>query len=232
MKAVVLLSGGIDSATTSAIALSQGYEIYAMSFNYGQRHAIELLSAKRIAKWLKVKAHLIVNIDLRQIGGSALTSNIDVPTRRNEGIPITYVPARNTIFLSFALGWAETLDTGEIFIGANAVDYSGYPDCRPEYLKAFEEMANLATKASIEGKTKFRIQAPLLTLRKSEIIKKGYALGLDYSITWSCYNPQIQANRAKPCGVCDSCVFRQKGFVEAGLTDPLVSLPLEITETP
>ncbi len=218
-RAVVLLSGGIDSSTTAAIARTEGYEIYALSFDYDQRHKRELESARLIAESLAVKRHLVIRFDLREIGGSALTSSIDVPKDRvdSSSIPVTYVPARNTIFLSFALSWAEVLESPDIFIGANAVDYSGYPDCRPEYLRAFEEMANLATKVSVEGKLRFRIKAPLLYMTKAEIIKKGIELGLDYSLTWSCYDPEGEL----PCGRCDSCLFRAKGFMEAGLTDPL-----------
>jgi len=236
-KAVVLLSGGVDSSTTSAIAKAEGYEIYALTFDYAQRHKIELESAKEVAENLGAKKHLIINFDLREIGGSALTSEIEVPKRgtvpdlRTERsgvvesglspsppIPITYVPARNTIFLSFGLSWAEVLEAPDIFIGANAVDYSGYPDCRPEYLKAFEDMANLATKVSVEGKIKFRINAPLLYMTKADIIRKGMELGFDYSLTWSCYDPQPDR---RPCGKCDSCIFRAKGFQEAGINDPL-----------
>jgi 7-cyano-7-deazaguanine synthase len=250
-RAVVLLSGGLDSATTLAIAREEGYELYALSFDYRQRHAIELESAKRVALSLGVKKHLIIRIDLREIGGSALTSDIEVPKSGGEGepreetlehIPVTYVPARNTIFLSFALGWAEVLEAGDLFIGVNAIDYSGYPDCRPEYLKAYADMANLATRVSVEGKLRFRIRAPLVTLKKSEIIRKGTALGLDYSLTWSCYDPQedrgpSSVNRAapgasrlttrlfRPCGMCDSCRLRAKGFAEAGLDDPLLTQP-------
>ncbi len=223
-KAVVLLSGGVDSATTAAIARSEGYSIFALSFNYGQRHARELESAKKIARSLNAKEHLVISFNLGSIGGSALTSpELEVP--KNEalpppgGIPITYVPARNTIFLSFALSWAEKLEAPDIFIGANAVDYSGYPDCRPEYLQAFEKMANLATKISIEGKLRFRVMAPLLYMAKSEIIKKGTELGLDYALTWSCYDPLPDGT---PCMRCDSCLFRAKGFRETGLKDPLI----------
>ncbi len=250
-KAVVLLSGGLDSSTTLAVARAEGYDLYALSFDYLQRHRIELESAAKVAASLGAKEHLVVKIDLREIGGSALTSDIEVPkagpevgkpgsqeAKEPEGtshhIPVTYVPARNTIFLSFALAWAEVLGAGDIFIGANAVDYSGYPDCRPEYLKAFEEMANLATKVSVEGRLHFAIRAPLVTMKKSEIILKGTSLGLDYSLTWSCYDPQedretssVSRERAKhrlmPCGLCDSCRIRAKGFEEAGLRDPLVS---------
>ncbi|MDI1471998.1 MAG: 7-cyano-7-deazaguanine synthase QueC [Thermodesulfovibrio sp.] len=219
-KAVVLLSGGIDSSTTLALAKNEGFECYAISFDYKQRHSIELEFAKKVAKHVGVKEHLIVSFDLRKIGGSALTSKIEIPKDTQEGIPVTYVPARNTIFLSFALAWAEVLQTPYIFIGANVVDYSGYPDCRPEYLSAFEYMANLATKASVEGTIKFKIQAPLLYLTKTEIIKKGIELGLDYSLTWSCYYPQGEP--PKPCLKCPSCIYRLKGFEEAGIKDPLL----------
>lgn len=276
-KSVVLLSGGIDSSTTLAFAKSEGRALYALSFDYGQRHKRELVSARRVAESLGVDRHLVISFDLREIGGSALTSKIKVPkdsnkvqitsyrfnedknsgdpsvvTRGSSIIPVTYVPARNTIFLSFALAWAEVLEAEDIFIGANAVDYSGYPDCRPEYLAAFEGMANLATKASIEERLRFRIRAPLLMMTKAEIIRKGTELGLDYSLTWSCYDPQpvaagVQGSKFKvqklqresskieapdservtgsvPCGRCDSCLFRQKGFEEAGLKDPLLSV--------
>ncbi len=281
-RAVVLLSGGIDSSTTLAIAKSRGYELYALSFDYSQRHKIELESAKKVVLALGVKKHLTIKFDLREIGGSALTSGMEVPKNRNQkaevrnqekgakqknfpnsefcvlnsDIPVTYVPARNTIFLSFALSWAEVLSAENIFIGANAVDYSGYPDCRPEYLKAFEAMANLATKASVEGQMKFRINAPLINMAKAEIIKNGKHLGLDYSLTWSCYDPQpakaqksvsfgdpprrevrnqksekkkkdfradsYQLSAFSPCGRCDSCLFRAKGFKEAKIKDPLL----------
>jgi 7-cyano-7-deazaguanine synthase len=267
-KAVVLLSGGVDSATAMAIVRAEGKELYALSFDYGQRHLRELESSKMVAEFFGVKKHLIVNLSLRDIGGSALTSELEVPKQRAEAgeqgrdedqgtsgetsdlpdfqtsglIPVTYVPARNTIFLSFALAWAEVLGAGHIVIGANAVDYSGYPDCRPEYLKSFEIMANLATRASVEGKMKFTINAPLLFMSKAEILKTGSDLGLDYSLTWSCYDPQpvktqkseVGSRKLKkpsalasfrtafvPCGFCDSCRFREKGFREAGLKDPL-----------
>lgn len=222
-KAVVLLSGGLDSATSAVIAKSEGYEIYALSFDYAQRHVIELESAKKLAAYLGVKEHLVIKFDMGRIGGSALTSDIDVPKDKMpdaSSIPVTYVPARNTIFLSFALGWAETLGAEDIFIGANAVDYSGYPDCRQEYLEAFEGMANLATKASVEGRTRFRIKAPLLKMSKSDIIKAGLALGLDYSLTWSCYDPQPTVSGYAACRRCDSCLLRTHGFKEAGLQDP------------
>jgi 7-cyano-7-deazaguanine synthase len=219
-RAVVLLSGGVDSSTTLAIARSEGYECYAISFDYAQRHLIELQSAKRISESLGAKKHLVIRFDMREIGGSALTDDIEVPktTNQQSSIPITYVPARNTIFLSFALGWAEVLEAEDIFIGANAVDYSGYPDCRPEYLRAFEDMANLATRLSIEKKFRFRINAPLLFMTKGEIIRKGEELGVDYSLTWSCYDPTVDG---RPCHECDSCRIRKKGFLEAGIEDPL-----------
>jgi len=267
-KAVVLLSGGADSATVLALANAEGRELYALSFDYGQRHLRELESAKMVAEVVGVKKHLIVNFNLRDIGGSALTAEIEVPKQglkaRKRGsaeaqessgetsdlpnfqasglIPVTYVPARNTIFLSFALAWAEVLEAEHIYIGANAVDYSGYPDCRLEYLQSFERMANLATRASVEGRLAFSIHAPLLFMSKAEIVKTGLGLGLDYSLTWSCYDPQpgktqsreagsrkskkpsVQANfRAAfvPCGLCDSCRLREKGFREAGVKDPL-----------
>jgi 7-cyano-7-deazaguanine synthase len=266
-KAVVLLSGGVDSATSLAIVHAEGKELYALSFDYGQRHRRELESAKMVADFFGVKKHLIVNFNLRDIGGSALTSETEVPKAgvsekgiRDQGlgiggenlkpqtpnpnpqspIPVTYVPARNTIFLSFALAWAEVIEAEHIYIGANAVDYSGYPDCRPEYLQSFERMANLATRASVEGKMKFSIAAPLLFMSKAEIIKTGLRHGLDYSLTWSCYDPQKKRDASSvtrdenspdlspithhdfvPCGLCDSCRFREKGFREAGIRDPL-----------
>ena len=273
-KAIVLLSGGIDSSTVLAIAKSRGHELYALSFDYLQRHRRELESAKLVATSLGVRRHLVIRFDLRTIGGSALTSEIEVPKntemqkrgrtgRKNSSadvtselpdlrisplIPVTYVPARNTIFLAFALAWAEVLGAPDIFIGANAIDYSGYPDCRPEYLRAFEDMANLATKASVENSLRFKIDAPLLSMTKKEIIEQGTKLGLDYSLTWSCYDPQeagrtgsteVQkrgkggrrnfktselpdfGTRVVPCGRCDSCRIRGKGFKEAGIKDPL-----------
>ena len=255
-KAVVLLSGGVDSATALAIVHAEFKELYALSFDYGQRHRRELESAKMVADFFGVKKHLIVNFNLRDIGGSALTSESEVPkagfsnldsapiTTGQSPIPVTYVPARNTIFLSFALAWAEVIEAGHIYIGANAVDYSGYPDCRPEYLQSFERMANLATRASVEGKMTFSIAAPLLFMTKAEIVKAGLRHGLDYSLTWSCYDPQpgkaqksesgignlkgpSEFNRFRtdfvPCGLCDSCRFREKGFREAGIRDPLTS---------
>ena len=255
-RAVVLLSGGIDSSTTLAVSKSEGFELYAMSFDYNQRHKRELDSARLVALTLGVKNHLIIKFDLREIGGSALTSEMKVPKQvmsndlkiaseekdlslvacHSSLIPPTYVPARNTIFLSFALGWAEVLDAEDIFIGANAIDYSGYPDCRPEFLQAFEKLANLATKASVESRLRFRINAPLISMKKSDIIKRGVELGLDYSLTWSCYDPQPinpphppfdkgGIGRVKdyvPCGSCDSCIFRAKGFEDADIRDPLI----------
>lgn len=258
-RAIVLLSGGIDSSTSLAIAKSEGYTVHAMSFDYSQRHKRELESAKMVASAFGIKKHLIIHFDLCRIGGSALTSEREVPKihMKNESgridsetkktssfIPVTYVPARNTIFLSFALAWAEVLEAENIFIGANAIDYSGYPDCRPEYLRAFEAMANLATKASVEGRLTFRINAPLLSLKKADIIRKGRELGLDYALTWSCYDPQpvavkseevkVKRHQARnvrmkthdgalvPCRRCDSCIFRAKGFRESGIKDPLL----------
>jgi 7-cyano-7-deazaguanine synthase len=222
-KAIVLLSGGLDSATTAAVAKEAGYSVYALSFRYGQRHAVEIEAAARVAGSLGVERHLVVDIDLRAIGGSALTDNIDVPRNRSAeemstGIPVTYVPARNTIFLSFALAWSETLGAEDIFIGVNALDYSGYPDCRPEYIEAFERMANLATKAGVEGRQQVRIHTPLISMTKAEIIKTGLRLGVDYSLTHSCYDPTPDGFA---CGACDSCLLRLKAFREAGVTDPL-----------
>jgi len=223
-KAVVLLSGGLDSATVLAICRDQGFTPYALSFRYGQRHLAELDAAARIAKAPGVAEHLISEIDLRRFGGSALTAEIAVPKDRDAetmaaGIPITYVPARNTVFLSFALAWAEVLEANDIFIGVNALDYSGYPDCRPEYIAAFERMANLATAAGAEGRQHLRIHAPLMTLTKAEIIQRGTALGVDYGLTSSCYDP---GRDGRPCGHCDACLLRAKGFEEAGLADPLL----------
>lgn len=222
-RAVVLLSGGLDSTTVLAIAKSEGFEVYAMSFRYGQRHLIELERARRIAARMGAREHIVIDIDLRRIGGSALTADIAVPKDRplekmEQEIPVTYVPARNTIFLSFALAWAEVLNTGDIFIGVNALDFSGYADCRPEYIEAYERMANLATSVGVEGKVKFRIHTPLIKLTKAEIIKRGLALGVDYSLTHSCYDPTPEG---LACGRCDSCLLRLKGFAEAGTTDPL-----------
>ena len=220
-RAVVLLSGGLDSATTLAICNREGFESYALSFDYGQRHEIEVLAAKRVASALGAREHRIAHIDLRIFGGSALTDEIPVPKNRDEkntsDIPITYVPARNTIFLSYALAWCEVLGAADIFIGANAIDYSGYPDCRPEFIAAFESMAGLATKAGIEG-TRFRIHAPLLELSKAQIIQKGIELGVDFSLTHSCYDPTPDL---LACGECDSCRIRLEGFREAGRTDPI-----------
>lgn len=214
-KAVILLSGGLDSATVCAIAKNEGYEVYALSFIYGQRHNIEIDYAKTQAEIQKVKEHKIINIDLRAFGGSALTADIPVPKDRSEdeishNIPVTYVPARNTIFLSYALAYAEVIEANNIFIGVNALDYSGYPDCRPEYIEAFEKLANLATKKGVEG-SGFKIHTPLIKLTKAEIIKLGLKLGVDYSKTISCYDPQ----NGEPCGKCDSCLLREKGFREA-----------------
>lgn len=222
-KTVTLLSGGLDSTTVCAIARSQGFRLFALSFDYGQRHSIELESARRIAQSFEVEDHIVVNIDLRAIGGSALTDSADVPKGRSSeemasGIPITYVPARNTIFLSFALAWAEVLGAQDIFIGVNALDYSGYPDCRPEFIEAFEKMANLATKAGIEGRLRLKIHTPLIAMTKAEIIKTGLDLGVDYSLTHSCYDPTAEG---LSCGNCDSCQLRLKGFAEAGIRDPL-----------
>lgn len=218
-KAVVLYSGGLDSTTCLAIARSEGFEPYAMSFAYGQRHKAELEMARENAKTMGAAEHLLVDIDLRKIGGSALTAEIDVPKGGvGNDIPVTYVPARNTIFLSFALGWAEVLGAFDIYIGVNALDYSGYPDCRPEYVAAFETLANLATKAAVEGRGRYRIHTPLLHLAKAEIIRKGLALGVDYGRTHSCYDPTAEG---LACGRCDSCRLRLKGFAEAGVADPV-----------
>jgi len=219
-KAVVLLSGGLDSATVLAIARERGFELHALSFDYGQRHRIELKAARRVAEAFGAQ-HSVISFDLRQFGGSALTADIDVPKNRphdqmSEGIPVTYVPARNTIFLSFALGVAETIGSLDIFVGVNALDYSGYPDCRPEFIKAFESLANVATKAGVEGQ-KFTIHAPLIQMTKAQIIRDGRRLGVDYSITTSCYDPSVDA---LACGRCDSCQLRRKGFAEAGVPDP------------
>lgn len=220
-KAVVLISGGLDSATTAAIAKAEGYDVYALSFDYGQRHAREIASAQAVVKSLGIIDHITIAFDMRKIGASALTADIDVPVDRDDdeisaGIPITYVPARNTIFLAFALSYAESIGAQDIFIGVNQVDYSGYPDCRAEYIQAFENLANLATKAGVEGKSSFHIRTPLITLTKAEIIKRGLELGVDYSLTWSCY----QGGR-RACGRCDSCKIRLAGFAQAGVQDPL-----------
>jgi 7-cyano-7-deazaguanine synthase len=223
-RAVCLLSGGLDSSTVLAHARREGFECYALSFDYGQRHRLELEAAGRVAASLGAARHVTLRIGLRAFGGSALTDDIDVPKGRGasemgQGIPVTYVPARNTIFLSCALAWAETLESADIFLGVNAIDYSGYPDCRPEYIEAFERMANLATKAGVEGRTRVKIHTPLIRLSKGEIVKLGRDLGLDFSLTWSCYDPDVHG---RPCGACDSCLLRAKGFEEAGLEDPLL----------
>lgn len=219
-KAVVLYSGGLDSTTCMAIAKHDGFEAYALSFQYGQRHSIELEKAKQYAPLIGAVDHRVVQVDLRQFGGSALTDDIDVPKDQlTEGvIPVTYVPARNTIFLSFALGWAELLGAYDIYIGVNALDYSGYPDCRPEFISAYENMANLATKAGVEGETPYTIHTPLIQLSKAEIIRTGLDLGVDYGLTHSCYDPTPEG---EACGRCDSCVLRLKGFAEAGCEDPV-----------
>jgi 7-cyano-7-deazaguanine synthase len=219
VRAVVLLSGGLDSATALAMARAQGYERFALSFRYGQRHEVELAAAARVAQAIGVARHAVVDIDLAQFGGSALTADIPVPHDRVEDaadIPVTYVPARNTIFLSLALGWAEVLDAEAIVIGVNAVDYSGYPDCRPEFIEAFEQMAALATKAGVEGNP-VRIEAPLLHLTKAEIIRRGLDLGVDYGLTHSCYDPD---GEGRACGTCDSCRIRARGFADVGVADP------------
>lgn len=223
-KAVVLLSGGLDSTTALAIAKAEGFRPYALSFRYGQRHLAELESATQVAAAMGVEEHVIADIDLRRFGGSALTSDVEVPKGRpldemSSGIPITYVPARNTVFLSFALAWAEVLEASDIFIGVNALDYSGYPDCRPEYIAAYETMANLATRAGVEGRQRLQIHTPLIQLTKAEIIRRGTELGVDYALTCTCYDPGADG---KPCGQCDSCQLRAKGFAEAGINDPLL----------
>ena len=220
-RAVALASGGLDSSTALALAKNEGFDIYALSFDYGQRHRCELEAAARVAKSLGIQHHMIAKMDLRIFGGSALTADIDVPKDRDSRtisseIPITYVPARNTIFLSFALGWCEVIGAQDIFIGVNAIDYSGYPDCRPEFLQAFEGLANLATKAGVEG-TKFRIHAPLLYMSKAQIIKAGVSAGVDFSLTHSCYDPTPEG---LACGACDSCILRRRGFEEASVPDP------------
>jgi 7-cyano-7-deazaguanine synthase len=224
-KAVCLLSGGLDSATCLALARHDGYETYALSFDYGQRHRVELAAAARVAESLGAAVHRVMELDLRVFGNSALTADIDVPKGRTEEmmdseIPVTYVPARNAIFLSLALAWAEVLESQDIFIGVNALDYSGYPDCRPEFIEAFEKMANLATKTGVEGRTKVKIHTPLISLTKAGIVKLGKQLGLNFSLTHSCYDPD---EHGRPCGLCDSCLLRRKGFAEAGLVDPTVA---------
>ena len=221
--AVCLVSGGLDSSTCLAIARSEGYECCALSFDYGQRHRVELEAASRVAKALGAARHVTIAVDLRAFGGSALTADIEVPKQRSGdamggSIPITYVPARNTVFLSIALGWAEVLGAEDIFIGVNAIDYSGYPDCRPEFIEAFERVANLATKAGVEGRMRVRIQTPLIRMTKADIVRKAADLGLDFRLTHSCYDPD---DAGRPCGLCDSCILRKRGFAEAGLTDPL-----------
>jgi len=224
-KAICLLSGGLDSATCLGFAKRAGFESYALSFDYGQRHRIELESAARVAAYFGAKDHRVLKIDLRAFGASALTAEIEVPKHRDAeamaaAIPITYVPARNTIFLSVAMAWAEVLEASDIFIGVNAIDYSGYPDCRPEFIEAFEKMANLATKAAVEGRTHLKIHTPLAQLNKAGIVKLGIEVGLDFALTHSCYDPDVSG---RPCGECDSCVLRRKGFEEAGVSDPLVA---------
>jgi 7-cyano-7-deazaguanine synthase len=231
-EAIVLLSGGLDSATTLAVANAEGYRSHALSFRYGQRHALEIESARTIADHLGAVEHVVIDIDLRKFGGSALTADIAVPKSRSlveigEGIPITYVPARNTIFLSLALAWAEVLHSEDIFIGVNALDYSGYPDCRPEYIQAFQSMANVATKAGVEGRQKVQIHTPLIDLTKAEIIRRGIELGVDFSLTLSCYDP---SPCGEACGDCDACRLRRKGFRENGLIDPAPYLQPRILE--
>jgi 7-cyano-7-deazaguanine synthase len=222
-KAIVLLSGGVDSTTCLAMARDQGYALYALSFRYGQRHLRELDGARRIGVHFGVERHIVVDFDMRTIGGSALTGDGDVPKGRSDreighGVPVTYVPARNTIFLAFSLAWAEVIGARNIFIGVNALDYSGYPDCRPEYIQAFQNVAELATKSGVEGRGGVRIHTPLIRLTKAEIIKKGAGLGVDFSMTHSCYDPPPDG---PACGRCDSCLLRRKGFAEAGLEDPI-----------
>jgi len=221
-RAVVLLSGGLDSSTTLAIAQGEGFDVHALTFRYGQRHEAELAAARRVAAAMGVGDHIVAEIDLRMFGGSALTSDIEVPKGRaiedmSSGIPVTYVPARNTIFLSFALAWAEVLEASDIFIGVNALDYSGYPDCRPEYIHAYEAMSNLATKAGVEGRQFMKIHTPLISLTKGQIIERGLGLGVDYGITVTCYDP---GDKGEACGQCDACLLRLKGFSENGIHDP------------
>ena len=222
-KAVILLSGGIDSATTLAIAGAEGHELYALSIDYGQRHRVELEKARQVAASIGVKEHQIIRVDLRGIGGSALTADMEVPKDRTQeeiarGIPVTYVPARNTVFLAIALSWAEVIGAETIFLGVNVLDYSGYPDCRPEYIRAFEDMANLATRAGVEGRKRFTINTPLITMTKAGIVRRGAELGVDFSLTHSCYDP---TREGIACGRCDSCLLRKKGFSEAGIKDPV-----------
>jgi 7-cyano-7-deazaguanine synthase len=226
-RAVILLSGGLDSATTAAIARGEGFELYALSFDYGQRHRFELEAAARVVTALGIREHRTVKIDISQFGGSALTTSAAIPKDRSDeamqhGIPITYVPARNTVFLALALAYAEVLGAADIFIGVNAVDYSGYPDCRPEFIAAFERVANLATKAGVEGTLQFKIHTPLILLSKADIIRRGVELGVDYSLTHSCYDPDT---RGRACGHCDSCLLRRRGFTEAGIADPTTYIP-------
>ena len=222
-KAIVLLSGGLDSTTCLAIAIKEGYEVYSLSFRYGQRHETELLAARRVADALGVARHVVIDFNLREFGGSALTADVPVPKNRGEdeiggGVPITYVPARNTIFLSFALGWAEVLGAFDLFIGVNALDYSGYPDCRPQFIEGFTKLAQVATKAGSEGTGTYRIHAPLMKMTKADIVRAGIELGVDFSLTFTCYDP---APTGESCGTCDSCLLRKKGFAEAGLVDPI-----------
>jgi len=220
----VLVSGGLDSTTAFAIARAEGFDCCALTVDYGQRHRLELDAARRVAAALGAREHVIIQVDLRRFGGSALTADLPLPTGRDPGamtdIPVTYVPARNTVFLALALGWAEVLGAEDLFIGVNALDYSGYPDCRPEYIEAFERMANLATKAGVEGKSRFRVHTPLIALSKAEIVRRAADLGVEFALTWSCYDPRPGQ---RPCGVCDACILRCKGFAEAGLVDPLVT---------
>jgi len=228
-KAVVLLSGGLDSSTTLAVARNEGYQIYALTFRYGQKHEIEIEAAKKVAKHLGVAQHIFADINLRIFGGSALTGDMEIPKARrveeiSDDIPVTYVPARNTIFLSFALAWAEVLKANDIFIGVNAVDYSGYPDCRPEYIEAYQKMANLATKAGVSGEQKVTIHTPLIYMTKADIIKTGVSLGVDYSLTNTCYDPSPEG---LACGQCDACTLRLRGFSEAGLKDPVEYIGLD-----
>ncbi len=223
MKAVVLVSGGLDSATTLAIACTRGFEVYALSVDYGQRHVQELTAARRVAAALGAKEHRVITVDLRAVGGSALTGAVAVPKDRPmdeiaQGIPVTYVPARNTVFLGLALGYAEVVGAFDLFIGVNAIDYSGYPDCRPEFIAQFERLANLATKAGVEGQGTFRIHTPLIAMTKADIIREGLRLGVDFGLTHSCYDPDAQG---RACGRCDSCALRLKGFAEAGVNDPV-----------